>query len=111
MDIWQYIYQEKIPIIPLYFALERPVIERDGVLIMLDDDRIKLTPGEKIKIEKVRFRSLGCYPLTAAIKSDSDNLELVILELLNSRDSERHGRTIDRDSSSSMEKKKQDGYF
>lgn len=111
MDVWQYIYQEQIPIIPLYFALERPVIKRDGALIMLDDDRMQLLPGEKIKMEKVRFRSLGCYPLTAAIKSDADNLELVILELLRSRDSERRGRTIDRDNSSSMEKKKKDGYF
>ena len=111
MDVWQYIYQEKIPIIPLYFASERPVVERDGTLIMLDDDRIQLLKNEKIEIKKVRFRSLGCYPLTAAVISDADNIELVLLELLNSRESERQGRTIDRDSSSSMEKKKQEGYF
>lgn len=111
MDVWQYIYKEQIPIIPLYFAAERPVVERDGNLIMLDDDRMQLLPGENIIVKKVRFRSLGCYPLTAAIQSDADNLELVLLELLNSRDSERHGRTIDKDGSSSMEKKKQEGYF
>jgi len=111
MDIWQYIYREQIPIIPLYFAAERPVVERDGTLIMLDDDRLQMLAGENIKIKKVRFRSLGCYPLTAAIESDADSLELILLELLNSRDSERQGRTIDKDSSASMEKKKQEGYF
>ena len=111
MDIWQYIYREKIQIIPLYFAAERPVVERDGTLIMLDDDRLQLHSGENVKIKQIRFRSLGCYPLTAAIESDADNLELILLELLNSRDSERHGRKIDKDSSASMEKKKQEGYF
>jgi sulfate adenylyltransferase subunit 2 len=111
MDIWQYIYREQIPIIPLYFAAERPVVERDGTLIMLDDDRLQLLSGENIKMKRVRFRSLGCYPLTAAIESDADSLELILLELLNSRDSERQGRTIDKDSSASMEKKKQEGYF
>ena len=111
MDIWQYIYREKIPIIPLYFAAERPVVERDGTLIMLDDDRLQLLSGENIKMKRVRFRSLGCYPLTAAIESDADSLELILLELLNSRNSERQGRTIDKDSSASMEKKKQEGYF
>ena len=111
MDIWQYIYREHIPIIPLYFAAERPVVERDGTLIMLDDDRMRLLSGEKMKIKKVRFRSLGCYPLTAAIESSADSLELILLELLSSRDSERHGRAIDKDSSASMEKKKQEGYF
>ena len=111
MDIWLYIYREQIPIIPLYFATERPVIERDGSLIMLDDDRLKLLYGENIKMKRVRFRSLGCYPLTAAIESDADSLELILLELLNLRDSERQGRTIDKDSSASMEKKKQEGYF
>ena len=111
MDIWQYIYREQIPIIPLYFAAERPVVERDGTLIMLDDNRLKLLPGENVKIKRVRFRSLGCYPLTAAIDSDADSLELILLELLKSRDSERQGRTIDKDSSASMEKKKQEGYF
>ena len=111
MDIWQYIYREQIPIIPLYFAAERPVVERDGTLIMLDDDRLQLLSGDKVEIKRVRFRSLGCYPLTAAIESDADSLELILLELLNSRDSERQGRTIDKDSFASMEKKKQEGYF
>ena len=111
MDIWQYIYREQIPIIPLYFAEERAIVERDGTLIMLDDDRLQMLAGENIKIKKVRFRSLGCYPLTAAIESDADSLELILLELLNSRDSERQGRTIDKDSSASMERKKQEGYF
>ena len=86
-------------------------MERDGTLIMLDDDRLQMLAGENIKIKKVRFRSLGCYPLTAAIESDADSLELILLELLNSRDSERQGRTIDKDSSASMERKKQEGYF
>ena len=111
MDIWQYIYREQIPIIPLYFAAERPVVDREGIYIMLDDDRLQLLSGEKIEIKRVRFRSLGCYPLTAAIESDADSLELILLELLNARDSERQGRTIDNDSFSSMEKKKQEGYF
>lgn len=111
MDIWQYIYREQIPIIPLYFAAERPVVERDGMLIMLDDDRLQLLSGENVEIKRVRFRSLGCYPLTAAIESDADGLELILLELLKSRDSERQGRTIDKDRSASMEKKKQEGYF
>ncbi len=111
MDIWQYIYREQIPIIPLYFAADRPVVERDGTLIMLDDDRLQLLSGENVEIKRVRFRSLGCYPLTAAIESDADSLELILLELLKSRDSERQGRTIDKDSSASMEKKKQEGYF
>ena len=111
MDIWQYIYREQIPIIPLYFSTERPVVERDGMLIMLDDDRLELLSGENIKMKRVRFRSLGCYPLTAAIESDADSLELILFELLNLRDSERQGRTIDKDSSASMEKKKQEGYF
>ena len=111
MDIWQYIYREQIPIIPLYFAAERPVVERDGTLIMLDDDRLQLLSGEKVEIKRVRFRSLGCYPLTAATESNANSLELILLELLNSRDSERQGRTIDKDSSASMEKKKQEGYF
>ena len=111
MDIWQYIYREQIPIIPLYFAAERPVLERDGTLIMLDDDRLNLISGEHVEIKRVRFRSLGCYPLTAAIESDADTLEFILLELLNSHNSERQGRTIDKDSSASMEKKKQEGYF
>lgn len=111
MDVWQYIYREKIPIIPLYFAIERPVVERDGTFIMLDDDRLELLSDENVKIKRVRFRSLGCYPLTAAIVSDADSLELILLELLNSREGERQGRTIDKDISASMEKKKQEGYF
>ena len=111
MDIWQYIYREQIPIIPLYFAAERPVVDREGIYIMLDDDRLQLLSGENVEIKRVRFRSLGCYPLTAAIESDADSLELILLELLNARDSERQGRTIDNDSFSSMEKKKQEGYF
>ena len=111
MDIWLYIYREKISIIPLYFAAERPVIERENKLIMLDDDRMQLLSDETIKVKKVRFRSLGCYPLTAAIDSDADSLELILLELMNSRNGERHGRTIDNDHPSSMEMKKQDGYF
>ena len=111
MDIWQYIYREKISIIPLYFAAERPVVERDGSYIMVDDDRLQLLADENVKIKRVRFRSLGCYPLTAAIESDADSLELILLELLKSRDSERQGRAIDKDTSASMEKKKQEGYF
>ena len=111
LDIWQYIYREQIPIVPLYFAAERPVVERDGALIMLDDDRLTLYPDEKIQIRKVRFRTLGCYPLTGAIESDADSLELTLLELLKSRTSERQGRAIDSDASASMEKKKQEGYF
>ena len=111
MDVWQYIYREQISLIPLYFAAERPVVQRGGSLTMLDDDRMLLLPGEKVEIKKIRFRSLGCYPLTSAIESDADTLDLLLLELLNSRDSERHGRAIDKDSASSMEKKKQEGYF
>lgn len=111
MDIWQYIYREQIPIIPLYFAAERPVVEREGTVIMLDDDRLQLPADENVEIKRVRFRSLGCYPLTAAIESDANSLELILLELLKSRDSERQGRTIDKDSSASMEEKKQEGYF
>lgn len=111
LDIWQYIYREAIPIVPLYYAAERPVIERDGMLIMVDDDRLKLFPGEKIQTRRVRFRTLGCYPLTGAIESDADDLPKILLELLEARTSERQGRTIDKDSSGSMEKKKQEGYF
>ncbi len=111
LDIWQYIYREQIPIVPLYFAQERPVVERDGMLIMVDDDRMRLLPDEEIKIERVRFRTLGCYPLTGAVESDADDLSSIVLELLESRTSERQGRAIDNDSSASMEKKKQEGYF
>ena len=96
---------------PLYFAAERPVVERDGMLVMVDDDRIKLAPGEQIESKLIRFRTLGCYPLTGAVESDADDLSSIVLELLNSRTSEREGRAIDSDSSASMEKKKQEGYF
>ncbi len=111
LDIWQYIYLEKIPVVPLYFARERPVVERDGVLIMVDDDRLPLAPGERPKMRKVRFRTLGCYPLTGAIESDADTLPAIIEEMLRARNSERQGRVIDRDSAGSMERKKQEGYF
>jgi sulfate adenylyltransferase subunit 2 len=111
LDIWQYIYQENIPIVPLYFAAERPVVARDGMLIMVDDDRMKLLPGEKIEPRTVRFRTLGCYPLTGAIESSAKDLADIVLELLQSTTSERQGRAIDSDSSASMEKKKQEGYF
>lgn len=111
LDIWQYIYREKIPIVPLYFAAERPVIERGGMLIMIDDDRIPIHPNEKIHLKKIRFRTLGCYPLTGAILSEADDLGSIILELLSARTSERQGRTIDADESASMEKKKKEGYF
>lgn len=111
LDIWQYIYREQIPIVPLYFASERPVIERDGMLMMVDDDRVPLHAGETIQIRKVRFRTLGCYPLTGAIESEADDLGSIILELLSAHTSERQGRTIDRVAGASMEKKKQDGYF
>lgn len=111
LDIWQYIYRENIPIVPLYFAAPRPVVERDGMLIMMDDDRMPLEPGEKPEIKTVRFRTLGCYPLTGAVESDADTVPKIILELLQSRHSERQGRVIDQDQIGSMEKKKQEGYF
>ena len=111
LDIWQYIYQEQIPIVPLYFAKIRPVIKRDGMLLMVDDNRLNLQSNEKIELKKIRFRTLGCYPLTGAIESDADSLESIVLELLQSKTSERQGRAIDSDSSNSMEKKKIEGYF
>ena len=111
LDIWQYIYLEQIPIVPLYFAAERPIIERDGMLMMVDDDRLPLHTNEQIYLKKIRFRTLGCYPLTGAIESDADDLASIVLELLSARTSERQGRAIDTDSSASMEKKKQEGYF
>jgi len=111
LDIWQYIYQENIPIVPLYFSKTRPVVERDGISILYDDDRLPLKQDEKPEMKKVRFRTLGCYPLTGAIKSSADTLPKIIEELLLTRTSERHGRTIDHDQSASMEKKKQEGYF
>ena len=111
MDVWQYIYLENIPIVPLYLAKERPVVERDGTLIMVDDDRMPLAPGEKPMMKKVRFRTLGCYPLTGAIESEADTLPAIIQEMLLTTTSERQGRVIDHDASASMEKKKQEGYF
>ena len=111
LDIWQYIYREQIPIVPLYFAEERAVVERDGMLMMVDDDRLQLFEGEAVELRRVRFRTLGCYPLTGAFESDADDLSSIVLELLNSRSSERQGRAIDSDSAASMEKKKQEGYF
>jgi len=111
LDIWQYIYLEKIPIVPLYFAAERPVVERSGTLIMVDDDRMPLMPGETPAMKRVRFRTLGCYPLTGAIESEADTLPAIIREMLLTTTSERQGRVIDHDQSASMEKKKQEGYF
>jgi sulfate adenylyltransferase subunit 2 len=111
LDIWQYIYLENIPIVPLYYAAVRPVVERDGTLIMVDDDRMPLRPGETPMMKKVRFRTLGCYPLTGAIESEADTLTAIIQEMLLTRTSERQGRMIDHDASASMEKKKQEGYF
>jgi sulfate adenylyltransferase subunit 2 len=111
LDIWLYIYRENIEVPSLYLARERPVVERDGQLIMVDDDRMPLEPGEVPQMRKVRFRTLGCYPLTAAIESDADTLPAVIQEMLIARTSERQGRIIDHDASASMEKKKQEGYF
>ena len=111
LDIWQYIYRENVPIVPLYFAAERPIVKRNGMLIMVDDDRMKLLPGESIEMKTVRFRTLGCYPLTGAVESSATDLSQIVLELLQSRTSERQGRAIDSDGSASMEKKKQEGYF
>src|SRR5687768_11339503 len=111
LDVWQYIYAENIPIVPLYFAKERPVVVRDGQLIMVDDDRMPLLPGETPQMRQVRFRTLGCYPLTGAIESDSTSLPAIIQEMLLTRVSERQGRVIDNDQSASMEKKKVEGYF
>lgn len=111
LDIWQYIMRENIPIVPLYFAKERPVVERDGTLIMVDDDRMKLAPGEKVENRLVRFRTLGCYPLTGAIESSADTIEAIVTEMFTARTSERQGRLIDSDEKASMEKKKKEGYF
>jgi sulfate adenylyltransferase subunit 2 len=111
LDIWQYIHQEDIPIVPLYFAAERPVVERDGALLMVDDARMPLAPGEQPQLRKVRFRTLGCYPLTGAIESNAESLPAILQEMLLARTSERHGRVIDHDAAASMEKKKQEGYF
>jgi len=111
LDIWQYIYLQEIPIVPLYYAKERPVVARDGTLIMVDDDRMPLAPGETPMMKSVRFRTLGCYPLTGAIESKADTLTGIIQEMLLATTSERQGRVIDHDSTGSMEKKKQEGYF
>ena len=111
LDIWLYIRLEKIPIVPLYYAKERPVVERSGNLILVDDERLPMLPGEKPLLKKVRFRTLGCYPLTGAIESEADTLEKIIAEMLVSTSSERQGRLIDHDQSASMEKKKLEGYF
>lgn len=111
LDIWQYIYLENIPIVPLYFAAERPVVERDGTLILVDDERMPLHEGEVPMMKKVRFRTLGCYPLTGAIESKADTLPAIIQEMLLANTSEREGRVIDHDAAASMEKKKQEGYF
>ncbi len=111
LDIWQYIYQEGIPVVPLYFAKPRPVIMRPDMIMMVDDDRCQISDGETIQIRKVRFRTLGCYPLTGAVESEAETLEDILLETINARQSERQGRKIDTDSSGSMEKKKQEGYF
>ena len=111
LDIWQYIYLEKIPIVPLYYSAVRPVVERDGMLIMLDDERLELKPDEVSKNIPVRFRTLGCYPLTGAVESTAATLPEIIQEMLLTRTSERQGRAIDHDQAGSMEKKKQEGYF
>lgn len=111
LDIWEYTRAENIPVVPLYFAAPRPVVNRNGLLIMRDDDRLPLLPGEQEEIRKVRFRSLGCYPLSAAIESDAETLDDIIAEMRASRTSERQGRLIDSDEAASMEKKKREGYF
>ncbi|HMW14409.1 MAG TPA: sulfate adenylyltransferase subunit CysD, partial [Pseudomonadales bacterium] len=111
LDIWQYIYLESIPIVPLYFAKERPVVTRDGVDIMVDDDRMPLAEGETPQMKQVRFRTLGCYPLTGAIESTAASLTEIIQEMLLTKSSERQGRVIDFDQAGSMEEKKREGYF
>ncbi len=111
LDVWQYIHLEKIPVVPLYLSALRPVVERDGTLILVDDDRLPLREGEEPMMKKVRFRTLGCYPLTGAVESDADTLPLVIQEMLLTTTSERQGRVIDFDTAASMEKKKREGYF
>lgn len=111
LDIWEYILMENIPIVPLYYSAKRPVVERSGQLIMVDDDRLPLEPGETVQEKSVRFRTLGCYPLTAAVESEATTLQGIVSETLVARTSERQGRIIDHDQSGSMEKKKQEGYF
>lgn len=110
-DIWQYIRQENIEIVPLYYAKERPVVYRDGNIIMVDDDRMRLKPGEEIEMKKVRFRTLGCYPLTGAAESDADTLDAIIEETLQAITSERTSRVIDHEAAGSMERRKREGYF
>jgi sulfate adenylyltransferase subunit 2 len=111
LDVWQYIHLENIPIVPLYFSARRPVVERDGALIMVDDERMPLRPGERPEMRSVRFRTLGCYPLTGAVESEATTLPAIIQEMLLTKSSERQGRVIDHDAAASMEKKKQEGYF
>jgi len=111
LDIWQYIHKERIEIVPLYFSAKRPVVERDGQLIMVDDDRMPLKEGEEVQMKSVRFRTLGCYPLTGAVESEAATLPDIIQEMLLTKTSERQGRVIDHDAAASMEKKKQEGYF
>ena len=111
LDVWEYIYYQDIPVVPLYFSQIRPVVERNGMLLMVDDDRFRLEPNEKILAKRVRFRTLGCYPLTGAIESTATSVEDIIMELIQSQQSERQGRAIDSDANASMEKKKQEGYF
>jgi len=111
LDVWEYIRREGIQVVPLYFSKERPVVERDGALIMVDDERFVLREGEHVQQRRVRFRTLGCYPLTGAIESEADSLDAIIEEMRASRSSERQGRMIDHDAASSMERKKQEGYF
>jgi sulfate adenylyltransferase subunit 2 len=111
MDVWRYVEREGIEVVPLYFAKPRPVVERDGALIMVDDERFVLREGESVQVREVRFRTLGCYPLTGAVESSADTLAKIIDEMAHSRSSERQGRVIDQDASASMERKKQEGYF
>ena len=111
LDVWLYVHRENLPMVPLYFAKERPVVKRSGTWIMVDDERMPLEPGEQPELRKVRFRTLGCYPLTGAIESEADTVPKIIEEMLRSRDSERQGRVIDHDEGGSMEQKKREGYF
>ena len=111
LDVWQYFHREQIPVVPLYFAAERPVVRRGGTWIMVDDERMRLEPGEMPQMRRVRFRTLGCYPLSGAVESDADTVPAIIREMLTTRSSERQGRLIDQDGNASMERKKQEGYF
>jgi sulfate adenylyltransferase subunit 2 len=111
LDVWLYVQLEAIPVVPLYFAKERPIVERDGALILVDDERLPLAPGEQPRMRKVRFRTLGCYPLTGAVESDADSVAAIVEEMLVTRSSERQGRVIDYDEAGSMEEKKREGYF